>query len=69
MCLATCFFATGHVGEFTVQRLDGFNPEAQVSRTQLSYDQTGNCAALTMHQGLPTRGRCMLGETRWAQGP
>ena len=25
-CLTTCFFMTGHVGEFTVQRLNGFNP-------------------------------------------
>ena len=38
-CLATCFFATGRVGEFTVQRLDGFNPEFHVSKNQLSYDQ------------------------------
>jgi len=38
-CLATCFFATGRIGEFTIQRLDGFNPEFHISRTQLSYDQ------------------------------
>ena len=38
-CLATCFFATGRVGEFTVQRLDSFNPEFHVSKNQLSYDQ------------------------------
>ena len=38
-CLATCFFVTGRVGEFTVQRLDGFNPEFHVSKNQLSYDQ------------------------------
>ena len=39
VCLATCFFATGWVGEFTIQRLDSFNPEFHVSRTRLSYDQ------------------------------
>ena len=38
-CLATCFFVTGRIGEFTVQRLDGFNPKLHVSRAQLSYDQ------------------------------
>ena len=38
-CLTTCFFATARVGEFTVQRLDGFNPEAHVSKAQLSHDQ------------------------------
>ena len=38
-CLTTCFFMTGRVGEFTVQWLDGLNPELHVSRAQLSYDQ------------------------------
>ena len=38
-CLATCFFATGRVGEFTVQRLDGFNPNTHVSRARISFDQ------------------------------
>ena len=38
-CLMTCCFATGHVGEFTVQRLDGFNPNAHVSWAQVSFDQ------------------------------
>jgi len=38
-CLSTCFFATGHVGEFTVQRLDAFDPNSHVSRTQIRYDQ------------------------------
>jgi len=39
-CLTTCFFATGHIGEFMVPKLDGFNPEAHVSKTRLSYDQS-----------------------------
>ena len=38
-CLATCFFATGHVGQFTIQRLDSFNPKFHISKNQLSYDQ------------------------------
>ena len=38
-CLAMYFFTTGRVGEFTVQRLDGFNPNVHVSRSRVSYDQ------------------------------
>ena len=38
-CLTTCFFATGRVGEFTVQRLDGFNPNIHISRARVSFDQ------------------------------
>ena len=47
-CLTTCFFATTRIGEFTVQRLDGFNPEAHVSRAQLSYDQNLEGQQVTM---------------------
>lgn len=39
-CLTTCFFGTGRVGEFTVLRLDGFNPEIHISRERIAYDQT-----------------------------
>ena len=39
-CLTTCFFGTGRVGEFTVPRLDGFNPEIHISRERIAYDQT-----------------------------
>jgi len=38
-CLSMCFFATSHVGEFTVQRLDAFDPNSHVSKTQVRYDQ------------------------------
>ena len=38
-CLTTCFFMAGHVGEFTVQRLDGFNPNIHISHAQVSFDQ------------------------------
>jgi len=47
-CLTTCFFTTGCVGEFTVQRLDGFNPESHVSRTRLSYDQNREWQQVTV---------------------
>jgi len=39
-CLTTCFFATGRVGEFTLPKLNGFSPEAHISKTRLSYDQS-----------------------------
>lgn len=38
-CLTTCFFATGRVGEFTVQKLDIFDPSIHVSKARVSYDQ------------------------------
>ncbi|KIJ94560.1 hypothetical protein K443DRAFT_11998 [Laccaria amethystina LaAM-08-1] len=38
-CLTTCFLATGHVGEFTVQRPDDFNPNKHVSRARVRLDQ------------------------------
>jgi hypothetical protein len=30
-CLATCFYAAGRVGEFTMKRLDGFDPTKHVT--------------------------------------
>jgi len=39
-CLTTCFFATGRVGKFTVPKLNGFNPEAHVSKARVSYNQS-----------------------------
>jgi len=38
-CLTTCFFATGHVGEFMIQHLDIFNPNKHVSRARVHLDQ------------------------------
>ena len=39
-CLSTCFLVTGWVGEFTVPKLNSFNPEAHVSKSGISYDQS-----------------------------
>ena len=39
-CLSTCFFTTGCVGEFTVPKLNGFNPKVHISKPRLSYDQS-----------------------------
>ena len=47
-CLSTCFFATGRVGEFTVPKLDGFNPEAHVSKAGVSYDQSRDGQRVTV---------------------
>ena len=47
-CLSTCFFATGRVGEFTVPKLDGFNPEAHVSKAGISYDQSRDGQRVTV---------------------
>jgi len=40
VCLTTCFFATGCVREFMVQKLDGFNPIIHVLKACVSYNQT-----------------------------
>ena len=34
-CLTTCFYAAGRVGEFTVTRLDGFDPAKHVTPANL----------------------------------
>lgn len=47
-CLTTCFFRTGHVGEFTVPRLESFDAETHVSRAGVSHDQTREGQKVTM---------------------
>ena len=47
-CLSTCFFATGRVSEFTVPKLDGFNPEAHVPKVGVSYDQSRDGQQVTV---------------------
>ena len=39
-CLTTCFFTMGHIREFTVQRLDSFNPNTHISWVQVSFNQS-----------------------------
>jgi hypothetical protein len=38
-CLAMCFYATGHVGEFTVMWLDSFDPTRHVTLANLKQDR------------------------------
>ena len=38
-CLATCFYASARLGEFTVRTLNSFSPGAHVTPQNLSYDQ------------------------------
>ena len=47
-CLSTCFFATGWVGEFTIPKLDEFNPEAHVSKAGISYNQSRDRQQVTV---------------------
>ena len=47
-CLSTCFFATRHVGKFTVPKLDGFNSEVHISKPRLSYDQSRDGQKVTV---------------------
>lgn len=41
-CLATCFYAVARVGEFTVPRLDAFDPERHVTTAHLRRDSNRN---------------------------
>jgi hypothetical protein len=41
-CLTTCFYASARLGEFTVRRLDGFDPNKHVTLKNLSQDQDRN---------------------------
>ena len=49
-CLTTCFFATGCIGEFTVQRLDSFNPNIHISCAWVSFDQNREGHKVTVLQ-------------------
>ena len=48
-CLSTCF-VTGWVGEFTMPKLNGFNLEAHVSKSGISYDQSRDGQQVTVLQ-------------------
>jgi hypothetical protein len=52
-CLATCFYASARLGEFTVRTLNGFNPNRHVTIRDLSYDQDRNDLKVTVLH-LPT---------------
>ena len=70
-CLTTCFFATGQVGKFTVQRLDGFDPNGHVSRGKVSYDQDRGGQWVTILH-IPRTRCCPRGNTcagRGKKGP
>ena len=67
-CLATCFFATGHVGEFTVQRLDGFNPrlmspELSSAMTIIEKDSRQPCCIYHTPKS-PYRGKTYAGQNK-----
>jgi len=38
-CLTTCFYASAHLGKFTVRRLDSFDSNKSITRKNLSHDQ------------------------------
>lgn len=47
-CLATCFYASARLGEFTVWTLNGFNPNSHITPLHLSYDQDRNDFKVTV---------------------
>lgn len=70
-CLSTCFFATGHVGEFTVQKLDGFDPTTHISRAHVSYDQNREGQQVTVLHIPSTKASPQGEDVCWArqEGP
>jgi hypothetical protein len=47
-CLTTCFYAAGRVGEFTVKRLDGFDPTKHVTPANLRQEEDRNGLQVTV---------------------
>ena len=47
-CLTICFYASGRLGEFTVQTLQKFNPSTHITRQNLAYDQNRNGLKVTV---------------------
>jgi len=47
-CLTTCFYATAHLGEFTVRRLDAFDPARHVTPANLSASHSREGDAVTI---------------------
>ena len=47
-CLATCFYASARLGEFTVRTLATFNPNTHITTQNLSYDQDRNGLKVTV---------------------
>jgi len=66
-CLTTCFYASTRVDEFTVPKLDGFDPSRHVTRDNLSYDQDRNGFRVTVLH-LPRSKTTIEGEdVYWAK--
>ena len=55
-CLTTCFYASGRLGEFTVQTLQRFNLSTHITRQNLAYDQNRNGLKVTC---------CISPEPKW----
>jgi hypothetical protein len=47
-CLATCFYATGHVGEFTVMWLNSFDPTRHATLANLKQGRDRNGLHVTV---------------------
>lgn len=47
-CLTTCFYASAHLGKFTVHTLGSFTSSAHITTCNLSYDQDRNNLKVTV---------------------
>ena len=67
-CLTACFYASARLGEFTVRRLDGFDPKKHVTATCLSRNQDQNGLKVTVLHLPSTKAAQMEGEdVFWAR--
>jgi hypothetical protein len=75
-CLTTCFYASARLGEFTMRRLDGFDPNKYVTPKNLSQDQDRNGLSVTvLHSPMTKTAQvegedvCILGKARRPHRP
>jgi hypothetical protein len=67
-CLTTCFYASARLGEFTVRRLDSFNPNKHITPKNLSQDRDRNSLKVTVLHLPSTKAAQLEGEdVFWAQ--
>ena len=66
-CLTTCFYHTGRVGEFTVKRLDLFDPTKHATPAHLRQEKDHNGLQVTVLHILVTKAAPEGEDISWAQ--
>jgi len=66
-CLTTCFYATGHVGEFTVKQLDHFDHTKHATLAHLRQEKDRNGLQVTVLHIPVTKSASEGEDVSWAQ--